>query len=99
VDEPADPLDPDAVHDCESFLAFARALAADRRASTIAEAETPSSPYGPQAGGWENVTIEDFLDAAAAWAEGTRMGESQGLPPGPSWRAFAAFLYCGKIYE
>jgi hypothetical protein len=27
-----------------------------------------------------------------------RKGPS-GLPAEPSWKAFAAFLYCGKIYE
>ena len=99
MDEAPDPLDPDAVHDRESFLEFVRALAEDRRASVAAEREAPSSPYGPQAGGWENLTIEDFLEAAVAWAESSGMGESQGLPPGPSWQAFASFLFCGKIYE
>lgn len=97
--EDFDVLDPDAVHDRESFLAFVWALAADRRASVAAEEASPSSPYGPQAGGWENITIEAFLEAAAAWAASSGMGERQGLPPGPSWRAFANFLYCGKIYE
>ena len=94
-----DPLDPDAVHDRESFLAFVSALAADRRASVAAEKASPSSPYGPAAGGWENVTIERFLEAALSWAERTGMGESQGLTAGPTWRGFADFLYCGKIYE
>ena len=99
MDETFDPLDPDQVHDRDSFFAFVHALAADRRAAVVAEAAEPSSPYGPDAGGWENVTIEDFLEAALSWAESTGMGESQGLPPGPSWRAFASFLFCGKIYE
>ncbi|MEO2091352.1 MAG: hypothetical protein ABGY75_17985 [Gemmataceae bacterium] len=94
-----DPLDPDGVHDRESFLAFVSALAAGRRASAAAEKASPSRPYGPAAGGWENVTIETFLEAALSWAESTRRGESQGLPAGPTWRGFAAFLYCGKIYE
>jgi hypothetical protein len=99
VAEASFPLDPDAVHDRESFLAFVFALAEDRRASVAAENVAPSSPYGPEAGGWENVTIENFLEAALSWAESTGMGESQGLPAGPSWRGFASFLYCGKIYE
>src|SRR5262245_15112752 len=60
---------------------------------------TPSSPFGADAGGWENITIEQFLDAALAWAESTDMGVSQGLPAVPSWRAFAVFLWCGKVYE
>lgn len=97
--EAADPLDPDSVHDRESFFAFVRTLIADRQASVATERGAPSNPYGPDAGGWENVSIESFLEAALAWAESTSMGVSQGLPSEPSWRAFAAFLYCGKIYE
>ena len=93
------PPDPVAVHDRASFLEFVRALVRDRRASVAAEEASPGSPFGPDAGGWENVTIDDFLEAAVAWAEETGMGGSQGLPAGPSWEAFAAFLYCGKIYE
>ena len=94
-----DSLDPDAVHDRDSFLAFVAALVKDREASVAAERVAPSSPYGPDAGGWENVTIESFLFAALRWAESTGMGVSQGLPAGPSWQGFAAFLICGKCYE
>jgi hypothetical protein len=97
--EEADPLDPHAVHDRDSFFAFVAALIADRRASVAAERVAPSSPYGPDAGGWENVTIERFLDAALRWAESTDMGVSQGLPVVPSWEGFAVFLSCGKVYE
>ena len=83
-----------AVHDRESFFAFVAALAADRRASVAAEAVKPSSPYAPDAGGWENITIEAFLEAALAWADFGR-----GLPAAPTWRDFACFLYAGKFYE
>jgi hypothetical protein len=93
VNDVPDPLDPDAVHDRESFLTFVAALEADRRAAVAAEKQNPSSAYGPDAGGWQHVTIEDFLEAARAWAE------DAGLPAEPSWQTFAAFLYCGKIYE
>ncbi len=91
----ADPLDPNGVHDRDSFFAFVAALAEDRRRDSLA----PGGPSGRDAGAWENATIEDFLEAALAWARDTGMGESQGLPSGPSWQAFAAFLLCGKIYE
>ena len=41
-----------------------------------------------------------FKDRTAAqWAEDSDMGESQGLPAGPSWKVFAAFLLSGKVYE
>ena len=99
MDTNSDPLDPTVVHDRESFLTFVAALAADRRAAVAAERHEPSSAYGSGTDGWENVTIEDFLEAALAWASSTRMGESQGLPAGPTWRGFAVFLTCGKIYE
>lgn len=94
-----DALDPDIVSDWQSFLDFVRTLAADRRACVEAEQVSASSPWGPQAGGWENVTIESFLEAAVSWAEDTKMGESQGLRDQSPWRRFATFLYCGKIYE
>ena len=40
-------LDPDAVHDRESFVAFVVASASDRRASAAAEQITPTSLYRP----------------------------------------------------
>jgi len=82
------------VVDRQSFLVFVKALAADRANEVVAERDSPSSPWGPGANGWENGTIESYLDAAVAWAV-----DSQRLPEEPSWRAFATFLYCGKIYE
>jgi len=101
--EAADPLDDAIVHDRETFLAFVRKLVADREAAVEAERRNPTDPrvlgLVPDAGGWYNFAIESYLEAALRWAEDSDMGESQGLPPGPSWRAFAAFLLCGKIYE
>jgi hypothetical protein len=73
----------DQVADRESFLAFVRALETDRKTRSQT---------------WENSTIEDFLEAARAWAEDSRELPT-GLPRDPSWRAFATFLYCGKIYR
>ena len=87
------------VTDRESFFTFVRALIADRRDEVAQEQVQPSAPYRPGANGWEHDTIEEYLDAALAWAKSTGMGETQGLPAEPSWQAFAVFLYCGKIYE
>lgn len=88
----------DTVCDRESFLRFADALTADRKRAGELEREKPSSGYGRDAGGWENRSIEAFLDAATAWATATKQ-----LPTDPSpadlWRFFATFLYSGKIYE
>jgi hypothetical protein len=87
------------VTDRDSFFAFVKALIEDRKDEIAKEKITPSNPYGPGANGWENGTIEDFLEAALAWAKATKMGQSQELSGEPSWKAFAVFLYCGKIYE
>jgi len=72
------------VTDEKTFLAFVRALAADRRG----DAEH-----------WENTSIEDFLEAAGSWAEDSEFGVRQGLSSASLWKKFATFLYCGKIYE
>lgn len=88
----------DQVKDRSSFLAFVSALIADREEEVEIEKHTPSSPYGPGARGWENGTIEAYLGSALAWAENS-MGQDQEMPEEPSWKAFAVFLYCGKIYE
>jgi hypothetical protein len=87
------------VTDQESFVAFARALAKDRASAAQAEAKNPALPYGADAGGWENTSIEAFLDAAVAWAEDSNFGATQGLAAVSLWRKFAVFLYCGRIYE
>jgi hypothetical protein len=57
------------VLDRDSFLAFVRGLVADRVAEAAKEREQPSSAYGLRANGWENGTIEAYLDAALAWTE------------------------------
>ncbi len=88
----------DAVEDQRSFLEFVKALIADREDEVAKERLSPSSPYGAGANGWENGTIEAFLEAATAWAEDSNFGQNQGLSDNP-WRRFAVFLYCGKIYE
>lgn len=86
------------VTDRESFFDFVQALTKDRISAARQEAEHPSSAWNAP-GGWENWTIEAFLESALAWAKDSNMGQSQGLPEEPSWKAFAVFLYCGKIYE
>jgi hypothetical protein len=88
----------DHVVDRASFLRFVKALIDDRLAEQATEKQKPSSPWGPGANGWENGTIQDFLEAAVGWAEDSH-GRNGGLPEQPSWKAFATFLYCGKIYE
>ena len=87
-----------AVNDPASLLEFVRALIADRESSVAQERQSPSSPYGAAARGWENISIEAYLDAATAWAEATDFGAARLSGHGP-WRRFAEFLYAGKVYE
>lgn len=86
----------DRITDQASFYVFVAALIADREQEVDIEKRTPSSPYGPGANGWENLTIEAYLEAALAWAQDSG---ANGLPSSITWQAFATFLYCGKIYE
>ena len=87
------------VGDLDSFLAFVGALIDDRVSDVAKQRTQPIDPFGRGPNGWENHSIEAFLESALRWAEATRMGQTQGLPEAASWKAFAAFLYCGKIYE
>ena len=88
----------DAVHDEDSFVAFVSALAADRAEEARKEKESPSSPYGPGANGWENATIESYLESAAAWAVDWKKSP-QYRPPVNPWKRCAEVLYAGKSYE
>jgi hypothetical protein len=87
------------VNDEQSFLLFVDALLKDRIAEVKAQEGDPIDDCGRGPLGWENHTIEDFLEAAYAWAESTNIGSTQDLACVSPWRRFAAFLYCGKIYE
>jgi len=87
------------VTDRESFLAFARALELDCRDEVAKEKESPSSPYGRGANGWENGSIENYLEAATRWSEDWIRKDDNVFPREPSWRTFAEFLHAGKFYE
>ena len=90
----------DRVNSKASFLAFVAALQADREAEVAIERAHPSSPYGPGAHGWENGSIEAFLDAMSAWAAASSGPTMQPhISEEPSWRAFARMLHAGKFYE
>ena len=84
----------DKVDDQESFLDFVRALAHDRRDRTATE---KAYPHSGQPNGWERSTIEEYL-SAVSWAEDSQ-GQLTGFSREATWRGFATFLYCGKIYE
>jgi len=86
------------VNDQSSFMVFAKALLKDREEEIEKEKMKPSSPFAQGPNGWENQTIENFLESAIAGAEGslTWSKESQ---VAPTWKHFAEFLYYGKVYE
>ena len=70
------------VSDRTSFIVFVRALASDARIGDD----------------WQNSSIGDYLEAAAAWGEDSARLPGA-LPEAASWKALALFLYSGKIYE
>jgi hypothetical protein len=87
------------VDDEASFIAFVDALHADFVAERELEATTPSSPYGPGVLGWENGTVDKFLDAAASWGSATlESGKGATLSSNP-WHRCAHILLAGKFYE
>ena len=89
----------DTVTDSAGFLDFVRELIADREDEVKKEKVHPSSRYGPGANGWENGSIESFLEAAVAWADDSHFVEKQSLAGNNPWQQFAKFLYAGKVYE
>jgi hypothetical protein len=89
------------VCDEETFLQFLLIMRDDREASIDNEKASPSSPFGPDARGWENVTVERFFDAAVRWARTSKNGlplADYAPPPNP-WRRCADILYAAKGYE
>ena len=89
----------DAVCDEDSFLRFLEALAADRADEVEREKSQPSSPYEPGANGWENGTIESFLERASAWGQDSKHGLESYEKPSNPWKRCADILFMGKIYE
>ena len=79
----------------DDFLKFLAALRSDLELSRSAEKDQPSSPYGPNALGWENTDLDRFLDAMQAWTADM----DQKFPKEPSWNSFARMFLAGKSYE
>jgi hypothetical protein len=88
----------DRVHDEATFVAFIKALSEDFAEEREIEKREPSPPYGPGALGWENGSIDAFLEAAAAWASSPVQKEALRDPVNP-WQRCAEILYAGKFHE
>ena len=87
------------VHDEESFIEFLRVLMKDREREIAQEKQNPSSPYEAGALGWQNQTIEDYLESAIAWAEATPESTEHYSRPENPWTRAAQILHAGKTYE
>ena len=86
------------VVDEATFLAFVACLAEDRFDEVEKERGRPMS-WGSGANGWENGTIEAFLEACVRWGQVSRDGLRLYAKPDNPWRRCADILYAGKIYE
>jgi hypothetical protein len=82
------------VNSKQTFLNFVNALQNDWADEVEKEKIKKSSPFGPGANGWQNGTIEMFLDAMHAFGQ-----DSPLISDKPDWKSFALILYAGKFYE
>jgi hypothetical protein len=50
---------------------------------------------------WENITLETFLEALGAWAQGFRLGANvpASLDQPEAWALAAMLLWAGRIYD
>ena len=64
----------------------------------VAELETDLKSRPDQ---WENLTLETFLEALGAWAEGIRLGvhAPASLDRPEAWSLAATLLLAGRSYE
>ena len=86
------------VEDEPSFIAFLEELVRNRECEDDLEKISPSSVYGPGALGWQNGTVYDFLEAAAACARAHI--PNGGIAPNENpWKVCATIIYAGKNYE
>lgn len=87
------------VHDEETFVEFLRELMKDREEEIALETESPSSPYEAGALGWQNTTIEGFLESAVAWSEDSSRPNERYKKPDNPWARAAQIIHAGKTYE
>ena len=85
------------VDDRASFVVFVKALIQDKRVSDELEKQNPEKYKLVGALGWENGSIETYLDACLACFEDGKWHQEK--PKDITWKRFAEFLYGGKIYE
>lgn len=87
----------EAVRDRASFLRFVQVLIDDRTQAARLEREQPATYAWSGALDWQHRSIEGYLEGAL---RGVRDNDGRNdFLAEPGWRAFAEFLYVGKIYE
>jgi len=85
------------VHDEQSFIVFIEALGTDFASERVLT--TSSSPCGAGTYGWENATIDSFLEAASVWGTASKRCSPSSLVGSNTWQRCAAILLAGKFYE
>lgn len=84
----------DNIHGEAALIELITVLMKDRKLEIEKEIADPSTPDGPGAYGWQNLTVEGLLQSAVARAEPTNdIGESN------SWERVAQIIHAGKTYE
>lgn len=83
-------LDADAVASKGDFIAYAKQLLADYRANARVK---PGSAVRGRDGGWQNESLEHFLESLIAYAEDAEISDDA------RWTTFAGLLRAGKEYE
>jgi hypothetical protein len=87
------------VADEGAFIRLLQMMAVDRHNEEQKELARPSSPFSAGANGWENCSIETFLEAAAAWGEDTSRTAKPGAEASDVWRRAAMIVVAGAFYE
>ncbi len=85
----------DHVHDRDSFVEFAEALAAERRRVEEIESANPEAYKYGGAEGWTNNCISLFIEGGLSHFYPAN-GE---VIENPTWKDLAEFLYCGSFME
>lgn len=76
-----------AIQSREEFVTFVRNLSTDFRDNNVT---------------WENITVERYLEALAAWAndmDGYYKNKGEVAPDDINWNFIAQLLIAAKVYE
>ncbi len=87
------------VTDERAFIHLLQMMALDREDEQQKELARQNLPHSAGANGWENCSIETFLEAAAAWAQATSRTTKLGAEASDAWRRAAMIVAAGAFYE